>query len=125
MWIILELITCTYARVKGHSKTGHSENKTRGRKVELVSRAVAKTLVYSNDRGLLFGRIPSLIRFTSSAPSLSSVSPIPSNGRFSSFSSSSYQLFLHRVYFCVTLFFTWFTIISSIPRRVIASMMLH
>lgn len=35
-----------------------------------LSRAADKTLVYSNDRGLLFGRIPSLIRFTSSAPSL-------------------------------------------------------
>lgn len=42
--------------------------------VSLERRAVAKTLVYSNDRGLLFGRIPSLIRFTSSAPSLSSPS---------------------------------------------------
>lgn len=47
-----------------------------------------KTLVYSNDRGLLFGRIPSLIRFTSSAPSFSSFKSY-SSGRFSSSSSSS------------------------------------
>lgn len=78
-WVILELITSAYMRVKGH---GDRARRTRGNKrrgkggtgLSLEPRA-AKTLVYSNDRGLLFGRIPSLNRFTSSPylppPSLS------------------------------------------------------
>lgn len=49
--------------VKGHGDRT-SEQDEKGR----TGRAAAKALVYSNDRGLLFGRTPSLIHFTSSIP---------------------------------------------------------
>lgn len=69
-------------RVKGHDDRTRETRRGARRDEEEVeeeggtglSSRAAKTLVYSNDRGLLFGRIPSLIRFTSSAPSLSSPS---------------------------------------------------
>lgn len=48
--------------VKGHGDRTSEQDEKGG-----TGRA-AKALVYSNDRGLLFGRTPSLIHFTSSVP---------------------------------------------------------
>lgn len=83
-WVILKLITSAYAlkAIRRQREQNSRGNKRRKRWNWSLEPRAAKTLVYSNDRGLLFGRIPSLNRFTSSALllllSFFSFNPIPS-----------------------------------------------
>lgn len=83
-----------------------------------TGRAAAKALVYSNDRGLLFGRTPSLIHFTSS---ISFVLLFCFSSIISFFSvypiHLSRLLFMYNLYLFLLLFLSWIIFARVLARH--------